>query len=154
MKAISLWEPWATAIAIGAKTIETRHWPTRYRGPLAIHAAKYAAEASFILTPAVKPAFETAGITKISDLSFGKIVATCCLVGCVRTEDLSGKVPRLEYALGNYGTGRFGWILKDVVRLPEPILAKGSQGFWEWGSTDVAAIDPQISLGLKLDGLK
>lgn len=40
MKAISLWQPWATLIALGAKTIETRSWQTSYRGPIAIHAAK------------------------------------------------------------------------------------------------------------------
>lgn len=40
MKAISLWQPWASLIAHGVKTIETRSWSTPYRGPLAIHAAK------------------------------------------------------------------------------------------------------------------
>jgi hypothetical protein len=40
MRAISLHQPWASAVALGAKTIETRHWPTDYRGPIAIHAAK------------------------------------------------------------------------------------------------------------------
>lgn len=40
MKALTLWQPWATLIAIGAKTIETRSWSTNHRGPLAIHAAK------------------------------------------------------------------------------------------------------------------
>ncbi len=40
MKAISLWQPWATFVALGVKTIETRSWKTSYRGPLAIHAAK------------------------------------------------------------------------------------------------------------------
>jgi hypothetical protein len=40
MKALTLTQPWATLVAIGAKTIETRSWPTSYRGPLAIHAAK------------------------------------------------------------------------------------------------------------------
>jgi hypothetical protein len=37
---ISLWQPFASLIAIGAKTIETRHWSTKHRGPMAIHAAK------------------------------------------------------------------------------------------------------------------
>lgn len=36
MKALSLWQPWATLIAIGAKQWETRGWRTAYRGPLAI----------------------------------------------------------------------------------------------------------------------
>ena len=40
MKALTLWQPWATLVAIGAKKIETRSWKTNYRGPLAIHAAK------------------------------------------------------------------------------------------------------------------
>jgi len=30
MKTISLWQPWASAVAVGSKTIETRHWPTNY----------------------------------------------------------------------------------------------------------------------------
>jgi hypothetical protein len=40
MKTITLTQPWATLVAIGAKRIETRSWSTSYRGPLAIHAAK------------------------------------------------------------------------------------------------------------------
>ena len=39
MKAITLAQPWATLVAIGAKQIETRSWATSYRGSLAIHAA-------------------------------------------------------------------------------------------------------------------
>jgi len=40
MKAISLKQPWATLIASGKKTIETRTWPTNYRGDLLICASK------------------------------------------------------------------------------------------------------------------
>lgn len=40
MKALTLWQPWASLVALGIKTIETRSWSTQYRGPLAIHAAK------------------------------------------------------------------------------------------------------------------
>ncbi len=39
MKAITIWQPWATLLAIGAKKYETRSWATNYRGPIAIHAA-------------------------------------------------------------------------------------------------------------------
>jgi hypothetical protein len=38
VKALTLHQPWAQLVAIGAKRIETRSWSTRYRGPLAIHA--------------------------------------------------------------------------------------------------------------------
>lgn len=40
MRALSLRQPWASLVTIGVKTIETRSWATKYRGPLAIHAAK------------------------------------------------------------------------------------------------------------------
>jgi hypothetical protein len=40
MKALTLHQPWASAIAEGIKAVETRSWATSYRGPLAIHAGK------------------------------------------------------------------------------------------------------------------
>ncbi len=40
MKALSLKQPWATLIASGQKTIETRMWPTNYRGELLICSSK------------------------------------------------------------------------------------------------------------------
>ncbi len=40
MKALSLTQPWAALVTIGAKKIETRSWATPYRGRLLIHAAK------------------------------------------------------------------------------------------------------------------
>lgn len=40
MKTLSLYQPWATLMVIGAKRIETRSWMSRYRGPLAIHSTK------------------------------------------------------------------------------------------------------------------
>jgi hypothetical protein len=44
MKALTLWQPWASLMAHGLKTIETRpvtaFWAKNFRGSLAIHAAK------------------------------------------------------------------------------------------------------------------
>lgn len=39
MKALTLHQPWASLLAAGHKTIETRSWSTPYRGPIAIHAS-------------------------------------------------------------------------------------------------------------------
>ena len=39
MKALSVKQPWAELIALGAKPIEVRTWRTDYRGPLAIVAS-------------------------------------------------------------------------------------------------------------------
>ncbi len=40
MKALSVKQPWANAIASGEKTIETRKWFADYRGPLLIVSSK------------------------------------------------------------------------------------------------------------------
>lgn len=36
IKALTIRQPWALLITCGRKTIETRTWPTKYRGPLLI----------------------------------------------------------------------------------------------------------------------
>jgi hypothetical protein len=40
MKALTVFQPYASLIAFGSKWVENRSWPTSYRGPLAIHAGK------------------------------------------------------------------------------------------------------------------
>lgn len=40
MKALTIQQPWASLMASGDKLYETRSWPTKYRGPIAIHAGK------------------------------------------------------------------------------------------------------------------
>src|SRR3712207_3561005 len=40
LKAITLHQPWATLMSVGAKMWETRSWATDYRGKIAIHASK------------------------------------------------------------------------------------------------------------------
>ena len=39
MKVLSLLQPWATLVVLGAKKYEVRGWQTAYRGPLLIHAS-------------------------------------------------------------------------------------------------------------------
>lgn len=39
MRALTVQQPWAWAIARGWKPVENRSWVTHYRGPLVIHAA-------------------------------------------------------------------------------------------------------------------
>ena len=39
MKVISVLQPWASLIVMGAKKIETRSWQTKYTGELLIHAS-------------------------------------------------------------------------------------------------------------------
>lgn len=83
IKALTLWQPWATLVAIGAKQIETRSWATAYRGPLAIHAAKHtpkeAADVAFALpvTEALRAHDYHPG-----RLPSGVVMAVCELTAC------------------------------------------------------------------------
>ena len=126
MKALSLWQPWASAIALGHKRVETRHWSTAYRGPLAIHAAKRFGpeEREF--------ASEERALGRLpARLPFGAIVAVCSLTAIRATQDLELTVGAIERLYGNYAWGRFGWVLEDVRPLPSPIPCVGRQGLFE-----------------------
>lgn len=148
MKAITLTQPWATLVAVGAKRYETRSWSTTYRGPLAIHAAKGMPRWAryFMAEDPCRTALLEAALTPA--IAFapprGVIVAICDLTGCTdaawiksmnwRLEGSKEPNPALinEWAFGDFSEGRYAWRLENVRRLPEPIPTKGALGLWEW----------------------
>src|SRR6202030_3531482 len=89
MKTLTLTQPWATLVALGAKRIETRSWRTSYRGPLAIHAAKRMPKAAISLcwdTP-FRAALEAGGYgpgggtaTNPFGLPLGAVIAVTVLI--------------------------------------------------------------------------
>ena len=135
MKALTLTQPWATLVAVGAKRIETRSWRTSYRGPLAIHAAKAFPKWARMFTcePDCYECFPTCRGASVTGYPLGVVLATCKIVACTLissafTEQLSDR----ERALGNYASGRFAWVLEDIVQLDKPVPVKGALGLWEW----------------------
>lgn len=136
MKLISLWEPWATLMAIGAKRIETRSWQTSYRGWLAIHASKNGL-AKAQLRECLSDPFFAAALAGV-DLMPGYIVAVVNLADCcpmVDTICLAGvfsDYPELnteqERAFGDYHPERWAWVTDNLFRLLHPIPYKASQG--------------------------
>jgi hypothetical protein len=152
MKAISLWQPWASAVAMRAKRIETRSWSTCYRGPLAIHAAKRCVKSELIdlfsqkhwqvalrIWPSERELYPKVLPWEI--LPFGAIVATCRLADCVpsaRFGLLALDNPYIttdgywtERQMGNFGPGRWAWLLNDVRPLARPIPYRGSRGLFD-----------------------
>lgn len=127
MKAISLWQPWATLVATGAKRHETRSWETLYRGPIAIHAAKrWTSELKNIRSSDPFVANLPAG-----PLPFGAIIAVARLVNCVRIDNDTTPTDAVEVVFGDYTHGRFRWDFDNVVLLDKPILFRGAQGLFD-----------------------
>jgi len=135
VKALTVWQPWATLIASGAKMIETRAWWTAYRGPLAIHAGatlrldcrELCAEEPF------RSALRRAGITDPRALPLAKVLAIADLIDC-RKIRLGGAPHAGERAFGDYTSGRYAWCLGNVRALRTPMAAVGHQGLWEWAA--------------------
>ncbi len=149
MRTLTLWQPWASLIAIGAKRIETRSWSTSYRGQLAIHAAKkwdadlanIATSEPFLSTLAKAGIDSEEGISR-GGLPRGAIVCVCRLVDVCRihrdclegiTADFKWPLPEEpERSFGDYTPGRCAWILDDIRPLAKPIAIAGGRSLWDW----------------------
>jgi hypothetical protein len=120
--AISLWQPYASFIAIGAKPYETRHWvaPRRFIGQrIAIHAAKRRMS---------KDDLEWWSMVSGQSLvpPVGAFVCTAVLAAILPAV----RVPPDDY--GDYSEGRFAWHLTDIEPIEPAIPGRGAQGFWMW----------------------
>ncbi len=152
MKALTLTQPWATLVAIGAKRIETRSWRTNYRGRLAIHAANTPDRTGVVVTRYFWPALKRAGLNPL-ELPLGVVVATCTLVECYEIPDERRLFRRadLDYfnigawlppddperSFGDYTPGRYAWLLTNIQALPQPVPARGALGLWDWNEQDL-----------------
>jgi activating signal cointegrator 1 len=130
MKAISLWEPWATLMKLGLKRYETRSWPlppNLIGKRVAIHAAKHhSKEIDEIMK---KEPFKSA--LKGVELTPGHILCTLEFIHCHKTEDIiKQNISSDEIAFGNYGPNRFAFESQSLKVLKTPIPFKGMQGWF------------------------
>lgn len=157
MKALTIRQPWASLIAHGVKTIETRSWSTEYRGPLAIHAGKhrpahdeavgdwywdevhYDGQIVYRYGPQVRPG------------GLGAVVATCTLADVVPMIELADEPP---------GSGGFVYVDPDFIQVhddtddsapryleAERHLGIYGSGRYAWLLTDITPCDPVPAKG-------
>jgi hypothetical protein len=142
LPALSLTQPWASLVALGIKSCETRSWPTRVQGRIAIHAAKgypgWAKEFREDLQ-------EDRGIALLDPLPLGSIVAVARLLRCDSTNDpMAIPTDPIEQECGDYSPDRFVFRLGNVVSLTTPIPIRGALGFWPVPDDVIAEIGRQI----------
>lgn len=155
MKVLTITQPWATLIAVGAKKIETRSWFTYYRGPLAIHAAKGFPDYAWMAChqePFYSVLAEKTAILRPEGLPRSEIVATCELVDVVKVgktmpspittfykgEEYIFDLNQNELAFGDYSEGRYLWLLANIKPLEPTVPAKGKLGLWEWDEKEIS----------------
>lgn len=124
MKALTIWQPYAQAFALGLKKYETRSWPTKHRGKIAIHAS-------------VKPlSAELKSLSEkynIKDLLFGQVIIIADLTDCILiTEDFIKAQSQTEIDFGDWRIGRYAWKLENIRPLTKPQKISGKQGLWNW----------------------
>ncbi|MEN6507015.1 MAG: ASCH domain-containing protein [Planctomycetaceae bacterium] len=135
MKALTLWQPWASMVALGYKTIETRSWATDHRGPLAIHAAKvmpHEAELACYENETIYNILQRNGLT-VCNLPRGFVIAIVRLHTIQKTEDALalGLVNDVNLALGDFAPGRYAWTLNNITAV-EPVRSIGGQRIWNF----------------------
>jgi hypothetical protein len=135
IRAISLWQPWASLVALGEKKIETRSWRPRQEGPLLIHAAKRwkPDQQNLCFRPDFTEALDGLGINK--PMPVGGFIALVSVARFVQTDgyfnlDGSTILTDKEFAFGDFGTGRYGWELDNVFDFETIVYARGRQGLF------------------------
>ena len=125
-KALTLWQPYAQAVAAGMKKYETRSWRTNYRGDLLIHAS---------VRPISKEYCVLAKRYGLRDCPMGVIVGKVKLVDCIlMTPEFIAAQCNKEIDWGDWQVGRYAWEFAELEVFKEPIPAKGRQGLWTWKS--------------------
>ena len=132
MKAISLWQPWATWIALGWKTIETRthkRFASLVGERIAIHACmKWDKTAIEKAEPYLENIDPWAGVaTQFCKANvLGAVVCTAKVVQHSALDPSSAQAALIECR----SIQRYGLFLEDIEKLKVPMPAKGAQGIW------------------------
>jgi hypothetical protein len=153
MKALTLWQPWATLIAEGVKPFEFRRWPAPqwiWGQRIAIHAGARRVRpreiddliaslrleegwgTALIAAPALDILLRIQASPAALPLSsilctavIGRPLPAADAVATVYGDSFKGDSDRIDHQV-------FGWPITSVRRLEPPLPARGAQGFWNW----------------------
>ena len=125
---LSVQQPWASLLVLGIKDVENRTWPTRYRGPLRIHAGKAinGEQCEDVVTWEITPEQaellrSTFGRLTIGAFPRGGIIGVVELVDCVQNS---------QSKWANHEEGTWHWLVKPVEH-HALIPCKGALGLFQ-----------------------
>lgn len=147
MKAITIWQPWATLIMEGAKPCEFRPWAiprALVHQRVVIHAGARKIDRDEVLdlmarledgTTGLKPEIARPILQKVLDAHRDSFILPLASgLGTV----MLGR-PRLAHTIfkgiadsDRIDKGQWAWPVGAIRRFDYPIPMRGAQGFWEW----------------------
>lgn len=157
MKAITLWQPWASLIMIGAKPWEFRGWDYVARGVgvrpgdrIGIHAGARPirpAEVRDLLARLDDPAGSTGLVPDLARpllkrldgapkcrgvIQMSAILGTAVIGRPVLSSELKPEWAALINDSDRLEHCNFAWPLTDIRRFDVPVMVAGHQGFWNF----------------------
>lgn len=158
MKALTLWQPWASLVVAGAKPYEFRSWrpPSSVIGQrIVIHASArkpcprevaqlirlLEAGGRYAGATCLKPIDAALEVLRAGEWPLGVGLGTA-IVG----EPVSGDQLAIDFGVVKANDSsrdyhaNWGWPMLDIDRWPEPIPMRGAQGLWTWPTPDGAGL--------------
>lgn len=146
MKALTIWQPWASLIIAGVKPWEWRGWPaprTLVGRRIAIHAGARPVKADEVLDILRQIAGGDSSL--LGDLA-RRLLLDAPLAAWPRSSVLGSAllgepIAALAWAEQHLAPGydssridhhKFAWPLTDIERFEPPVPARGAQGLWDW----------------------
>lgn len=152
---ITIWQPWASLIAAGAKPYEWRGWPAPRRlvgKRVAIHAAARRVRTSELADLLCDLVYRDSDLTSLDAQQAIPLLQRWIVrpellplssVLCIAT--LGKSITAASYA-ERHGVSpadsdridhtKWGWPLTNIKLLQPFVPAKGTQGFWNWVQSD------------------
>ncbi|MFC4911911.1 hypothetical protein [Actinomadura gamaensis] len=137
MRAISVQQPWAFAMARGGKDVFNQGSPTAYRGPVLVYASLRvdlgACDSPLILAAGWDPGDPLATV--------GAVIAVAGLDDVCDAAVAGGACDCGPWA----GAEAYHWRLTGVTPLPRPVVALGKVGLWEPSATLVTEVRTMLA---------
>ena len=158
VRAVTLYQPWASLIAAERKRFETRSWPV----PQKLIGARVAIHAGKTVDWEAAERFGYKASSLPSEMPRGVVVCTARIYDSIRivsddavselerdfhhdngyprdqrfyglssTLMLPEPIPYTRDDYGDYAPGRYAWELQGIELVDPPVPATGHQGFWE-----------------------
>jgi len=153
MKALTIWQPWASLIMIGAKPYEFRGWPAPVRiigQRLGIHAGARQPQLREIkdllirmqlpshawttgLKPEIAVPFLEKALVSPHSLPLSHMLGTALVGQPINSADVAGEFGGVVNDSDRAEHANWAWPMLEIDELVPPRQMKGAQGLWNWG---------------------